>query len=288
MGVLDWINFGLGMASATASVSNARRLEQMQREGAEAAVIQALLSALRDLVFDSRAKLKIIEPLMESDPLPVFAMARTVEWRLTTLGIEPSLFPEFRDKEYVQETLDQLGRIEKGTYGRMTPEQRQQAEDCALALHEMPLLDKAVTSETAREEFKATDSEWSSLTTRKTLFTLGGIVALVAACPACAVGLEVGGDMSIGLAAVGPVLGLVLAGGGVVIFFVGRSPARLKELDQRRASLKAEYADADTQKHIIERFGKQNKQGYLDLRNQRQALIQTTFSSLADDRLLLT
>ena len=283
MGVLDWINFGLGMASATASVSNARRLEQMQREGAEAAVIQALLSALRDLVFDSRAKLKVIEPLMESDPLPVFAMARTVEWRLTALGIEPSLFPEFRDKEYVQETLDQLAQIEKGTYGRMTPEQRQQAEDCALALYEMPLLDKAVASETAREAFKATDSEWSSLTTRKTLFTLGGVVALVAACPMCALA---GLDSS--LAAVGSVLGLLLAGGGVVLFFVGRSSSRLKELDQRRASLKAEYADADTQKHIVERLGKQNKQDYVTLRDQRQALIQSTFSSLADDRLLLT
>lgn len=172
MGILDWINFGLGMASATASVSNAKRLEQMQREGAEAAVIQALLSALRDLVFDSREKLRIIEPLAAEDPMPVFAMARTVEWRLTTLGITPAIFPEFRDKEYVQETLNQLESVEKASYGRMTPDQRQQAEACAQALFEMPLLETAVTSETAREQFKATDSEWSTLNSRKSGYVL--------------------------------------------------------------------------------------------------------------------
>lgn len=283
MGVLDWINFGLNVATVSATMSNAAQLDQLRREGATAAAIQAILTELRNLVFDSREKLKIIEPLMESDPLPVFAMARTVEWRFSTLGIVPALFPEFRDKEYVQETLDQLERIEKGTYGRMTPEQRQQAEDTALALHEMPLLDKAVASATAREAFKATDSEWSSLASRKTLFTLGGIVALIAACPMCALA---GLDSS--LTSIGPTLGLVLAGGGVVLFFIGRSSSRMKELDQQRASLKAEYADADTQKLIEEHFGKQNSQGYQAVRDQRQALIQNTFSSLADDRLLLT
>lgn len=261
MGVPDWINFALNID--TVSVTFADR---------------------RTLVFDSRETLKIIEPLKESDPLPVFAMARAVEWRFNALGITPALFPEFRDKEFVQETLDQVERIEKGTYGRMTPEQQKQAEDCAVALHEMPLLDKAIASATAREYFAATDGERSALSTRRALLTFGAIMAFLATCPICALSGQFGPyGIVIGLA-----VGLAVAVGGVIMFLMGRSSPALKALDQHRASLQAEFADDNTQQLIEERLGKKNAQGYLALRDERQALIQNTFSSLADDRLLMT
>lgn len=62
---------------------------------------------------------------------------------------------------------------------------------------------------------------------------------------------------------------------------------RLTELDQRRSSLKADYADAETQKQIEQHFGKQTSQGYLALRDERQTLIESTFSSLENNKLLL-
>lgn len=296
MGVLDWINFGLGVANAANSISNARKLEQMQQQGAAQAILESIITELRNIVFDSRERLRALEPHIATDPMPVYALALTVGHRFQALEISPRIFPEFKDKEFVQATLAQLDQLYQATKSKLSAEQIAQAEKCASALTQMPLLEKAIETQIAQEELQKAQAEWNSLSNRRSSFRLGGCLSLLAIVPICSVGFLCS------LSAIGNpnnnpnILGslmmisfLILAFGcfvGGMVLFANSSSNRYSELEKQREDLKKKVADNETQQTIVNVFGRANSDGYKEMLNRHRELIQATLSSMADNPLL--
>jgi hypothetical protein len=105
MGWLDVLNVGLGVANVAVNVSNASKLEQLQAQGAAAALIQAVITELRDQIFKfKQAAEAILASEAQSTKVAAGAM-QLLELRLQDSGINPDLFRELSDKEYAASTI---------------------------------------------------------------------------------------------------------------------------------------------------------------------------------------
>jgi hypothetical protein len=318
MGFLDWVSFGLGVVNVASNVSSAMKLEDLRRQGADSALIQSILVEIRNLVFDSREKIKSLEPHVADHPLPVYTLARSVDWRLRLLGISPKMFTEFRDKEYCQETLNQLDALLQNAKSGLSPQQVQDGEDCIQALAEMTLLEKAVASQTALEQAQALDKEGRQLYSEYSQapqlidsnkrqqglkflaigisgcfftnvlssipFIIAGVIPSGASETISAIlgaGILIGSLCSTVLS----LIFVVLIGIGVInLLTSSKKSAQLDpkyyELNRQREHLKTTIADSDTQKSIINTFGQRTSQEYRQLLEDRQAVVKSVLGGL--------
>lgn len=100
MSWLKAIGIGLDLADAYIAEQNAKKLKELQMQGAAIALIEALIKELRNQIFNFKQTAEAI--LVNEAETPVIAAGamKLLERRLSESGITPDVFQEITDKEY--------------------------------------------------------------------------------------------------------------------------------------------------------------------------------------------
>lgn len=100
MSWLKAIGIGLDLADAYIAEQNAKKLKELQMQGAAIALIEALIKELRNQIFNFKQTAEAI--LVDESETPVIAAGamKLLERRLLESGITPDVFQEITDKEY--------------------------------------------------------------------------------------------------------------------------------------------------------------------------------------------
>lgn len=320
MSWLDWLNLGLNVVDTAISLNNSKKISQLQAQGASEAIVQAVLNELRQLIFDSREKLKAIEPHAQDHPLAAFTLASLIGWRFESIGLTPRMFPEFRDKEFVSETLAQVNRLLTTTQSRLSPDELARGKETTQSMIEMSLLRKAVshqeivekmnTAEQEKRQLRAEHNkapirvnkkmrEWGNLS-----LGIGVIICMGSFCLSQIANsvFSVAGNSSQGLSAVtelmavitvclGPFLGVAAVGAGALMLInsaqkTSKPSTRIDELTRYQESLRPNLANEETRKEIVAAFGLRSAADYKQLLDYRQALVQHTLGGLGEHRFL--
>ncbi len=110
-------------------------------------------------------------------PQPCYVTARALAWRLHEYGIAPEIFPEFADKEYVQQVREKIDASTQHSRRMLNGAQIMQADACVQAIVEMPALDQTIEGHAAEEQLRQAKADLS----RQRLYMLGGVGLLILA-----------------------------------------------------------------------------------------------------------
>lgn len=135
---MGWLDLVLGAASASAGMYNASQLETLRRQGAETALIQAIIMHLREQIFEIKqmAELAVAQ---EAQSAKIAAGAiSVVELRLLSSGITPDLFLELGDKEYAKNTVRLIGENKRRLLGMLSTDEQSEVGRVAAAAARLP------------------------------------------------------------------------------------------------------------------------------------------------------
>ncbi|MBC8262886.1 MAG: hypothetical protein H8E47_02015 [Anaerolineales bacterium] len=286
MGWLDLLDIGIGAAQFHQIRKAREQLSRTEAGAAAEATRREVLEVLRNFVFGCAQDLKALESHTPSSPQPVYVVARAFERRFQEVGITPEIFPEFTDKEYVQQVQTKTRAAIQESRNRLSDSQIQQAEACFNAIVQMPLLNQAIEATQAVEQLQATEVEWKALgkraskaRQRKVLGILGlGGTFLFLAPLACVVASILGSVSDIlgelGLLGVPAVLlgGLV---GSILLITSGlkATPSDYQRLKTTRQKWQAKLMPRGTWQQVVALFGEHDSVGYRDIRTTREDLM---------------
>lgn len=100
MSWLKAIGIGLDIADAYIAEQNAKKLKELQMQGAAIALIEALIKELRNQIFNFKQTAEEILANESETPVIAAGAMKLLERRLLESGITPEVFQEITDKEY--------------------------------------------------------------------------------------------------------------------------------------------------------------------------------------------
>ena len=105
---MGWLDIAFDAAMLSTQISQRNKLQQLQQQHAEAAVIQAVVLALRQEIFKFKQTAEEIVALAATYPKQAAGALEILQRRFQQAGLTPDLFPELGDKEYVAATTRYL------------------------------------------------------------------------------------------------------------------------------------------------------------------------------------
>jgi hypothetical protein len=138
MGWLDAIGVGLDIANIAISSSNAERLEELRRQGAAMALIQAIVKELRDQIFNFKQTAEVILANESKSPKITAGAMKVLELRLQQSGIAPDLFQELGDKEYTASAIRLIRDNSSRLVGQLSLEEQTEVHRMASAASRLP------------------------------------------------------------------------------------------------------------------------------------------------------
>jgi hypothetical protein len=293
MGWFDWVIIGIDAAQLHQIRKAREQLSRAEAGAAAEATRRKVLEVLRNFVFECARDLKALESHTHSSPQPVYVVARAFERRFQEIGITPGIFPEFADKEYVQQVQTKTRAAIQESRNRLSDSQLQQAEACFNAIVQMPLLNQAIEATGALEQLQATEAEWKALgkqaskaRQRKVLgFLVLGVTFLFLAPLACVVASILGSVRDIlgelGLLGVPVVLlgGLV---GSILLITSGlkATPSDYQRLKTTRQKWQAKLMPRETWEQVVALFGEHDSVEYRNIRTTREDLMRAVLGQV--------
>lgn len=125
---MGWFNTMLNMATAASAAYSASQLRAMREQQAEAAAIQAILSHLRNQVFQLRQMAESALSFEAQSPKVAAGALGVVQMQIKEAGIVPDLFPDLADKEYAAQTYRLVANNQRRLYALLTPDERQEVQ----------------------------------------------------------------------------------------------------------------------------------------------------------------
>jgi hypothetical protein len=291
MGWLDLIDLAIDVKQSANLYQAREQLARIETGALQEAMRKQVLEVLRNFVFSSAQEVRTLEQYLESSPQPVYVAGKVLEWRIQDVGISPEIFPEFTDKEYVQKVRGDLVRVIQDSRSKLEADEISQAEECVNAFVQMPLLDRAIETRSAREQLQATEAEWKQITGKRNLSTLAGLALLIGSifiCPSVwcfstswAFSVEnesLHSILAIAALAANGILFLASVIGGIILL-TRRSP-RYRELQRDRKLWTEKLPGRETREQIVSAFGEQDSEGYQSMRAERERLIQDVMGQI--------
>lgn len=290
-GWLDLIGIGIDVAQSHQIYKAREELGQLQAGAQAEAARKLILEMMRSFVFEIVQDIKALEDHMQTAPQQVYVVARALEWRLQDSGMSPDIFPDFADKEYVQQAFTRIKLATQQSRGRLSEGQLTQAETAISYITETGLLTKAIEAKSAQEELQATEPEWrklanqaSSASTRKTLGCFGLLFFTFGLIP---MGLGAFvlfvGDLNEFL---GAVSGLIAVGiwiaclvGNIILIKKGK-PAHYEQMKTEREELQKKLLPRDVWEKVVNLWGDLSSQGYRDIQATRANLLRGVFGQV--------
>jgi len=145
----------------------------------------------------------------------------------------------------------------------------------------MPTLNQAIDAREAMSQLQATEAEWKRLSSRQMLFLLGGIGAILAACPlgfsVASIGQSMFGNPNLILIFAGLfTLAVIISG---VLLIAMKGGAGYAELEKVRKTWQAKIPNLNSRQQYEQRFGGLDT-NYVQLRTDREQLIQHVMGQL--------
>jgi len=284
----DVVRQATDMSVVTELAEQRAQLKRIYQPAMLEAARKRLAESMREQVFGAAQQLKALDAFKEQAPQVVYVAASAMARKLEAAGITREAFPEFRDKEYVEEAWTQLRAAGQDARSRLSAEERQAGERQIRAIVERPQLDFAIAHQSLVETWRGSENYWARLEADRKRSTGRGVgigVGVVAG--SCIVGL--GGylgaillmDSSPELASTclcgAPVLGMIGFIVGIILAIVlgvrGKSD-RWKRLQIERAAQQRQLtAQQEAFQQAVETLGQHTSAEYEAVRAERNALI---------------
>jgi len=295
MGWFEVINIALNAKQSYDLHQTRQRLQDIEGQAITDVFVKQVLDSARNLVFETANDVKSLEDHLKRTPQPAYVALKLLEWRLEEVGISPSVFPEFTDKEYVRDVQNNLVGATQKSRDQLTPDEINQAEECFLAIIQTPLLKQAVEAQSAheqqaieiqsaREQLQEFEDEWKTQRAEKQKWTLAGMGALAYVPIAFSMSCVCGGISDISssnawrviayIASIVFLLSIFAGITGGIIFFAKNPSAEYGALKKKQAELKKVISsNEDFLSDIPPGFDEQNSQELRALQTARQQLI---------------
>lgn len=135
---MGWLDLVLGAASASAGMYNASQLETLRRQGAEAALIQAIIQYLREQIFEFKQMAESALTFEAQSAKLAAGAISVVELRLLSSGITPDLFQELGDKEYTKNMVRLIGDNKRRLLAMLSTDEQSEVGRVAAAAARLP------------------------------------------------------------------------------------------------------------------------------------------------------
>lgn len=287
---LDLINVGLNAAHSHQIRKAQEQLQQMEVAAVEAAARQQVLEILRNFVFEMAQDIKALEENLQTAPQQVYVVAHALGWRFQNMGITPEIFPEFRDKEYVQQTQTKIQHAIEESRKMLTPDQHDQADRAVKFIEESDLLQETIEAVSAKENLEATEPEWEQLskkakgTKSKKTFGCLGLLATFSIIPIILVGIvTIMSDASRFLGSISGIVAMLVwtaALAGSIALLAQSKPNRYEELQETREDWRSKLLPSERWQRVVSLWGEQSSQGYRDIQESRNTYIRGIFGQV--------
>ena len=138
---MSWTSTLVDLGIISVQISQLKRLEQLQRQNAEAALIQVVVQALRNEIFKYReAAREILDAEAAMPEIAAGAMGILHE-RFRMVGFSPDSFPDLKEKEYVAATARLIRKERERLLQQLEPAQRDAVRSIVKAATYLPSLD---------------------------------------------------------------------------------------------------------------------------------------------------
>lgn len=176
---MGWFDAAIGIANLGANVYQANKLEQMRRQGAEAAAIQKVLQHLKNLIFRFHSAAEEILKHSDENPVGAALAMRLLHQDLMATGITPEIFPDISDKDFAHKTIKLIEESDRKLYGAITSEEREQVNLAVDAAGKIPDYDYYLDNYDKIQDYRAALPVYNELKGANSVgLTLGFIVAL--------------------------------------------------------------------------------------------------------------
>ncbi len=135
---MGWLNNLLDVASLGVELSQLGKLEELRKQGAAGAMVQAVLQQLRNQIFNYKQAAQTILDAENKETKVAAGAMRVLEMRLEESGISPDLFPDLNDKEYVAATYKFIRDNSARMRGQLAPENLNELDSMASAAYHLP------------------------------------------------------------------------------------------------------------------------------------------------------
>lgn len=135
MGTLDTL---IGVANLGANLASANKLHQMTQDGTAAAMMQAVIKAARDEIFQYSEKAKDILSLSEQYPKEAAGAMRLLNMQLQDSGLTPDIFPDLSDKEYMSNTMRFIRENSSALKEKLPPDEQAEVDKLANIVTRLP------------------------------------------------------------------------------------------------------------------------------------------------------
>ncbi len=281
-GLLDLIGIGIDIAQSHQIYKAREELGQLKAGVQTEAARKLILEMMRSFVFEIMQDIKALEDHMQTAPQQVYVVARALEWRLQDSGISPDIFPDFADKEYVQQAFTKIKLATQQSRGRLSEEQLTQAETAIKYTTEAGLLNQAIEAKSAFEKLQATEAEWNELSKQSSSAskskTWGCSVlflafALLFACLAASLGGDTGWVIFTGF------VGMICLVGGVVLMAKSK-PAHYQQAKAIREELQKKLLPREQWDKVVNLWGDLSSLGYRDIQTTRANFLRGVFGQV--------
>jgi hypothetical protein len=288
---LDLISVGINAAQSYQIHQAKEQLRRME-EGAAAEALRAqVLEVMRSYVFEISQDIRALEDHLQTSPQQVYVVAHALRWRLDEMGLTPDVFPEFADKEYVQQTQNKISYALRVSQNTMSPQQRHQAETAIKFITQADLLSDAVEAMAAKEELQAMEAEWQELSqeakqasNKKTMGCLA-LVATFTIVPIFLVSVAtMMGNLSGFLGSISGLVGLAVwiaaLVGSIMLVSRGSNPARYEELKAEREALESKLMPQERWDQVVGLWGQRASHQYRAIQESRNNFLRGVFASV--------
>jgi uncharacterized protein HemX len=142
--MLDLVDVAVNVQQSRRIGQTREQLARMEQGMLQEAERRQFIELLRNIVFTVGQNIRALEQRVEAMPQPCYVTAKALAWRLQEYGIAPEIFPEFADKEYVQQVREKIDVITQRSRSMLNDAQVMQADACVHAIVEMPALDQTI------------------------------------------------------------------------------------------------------------------------------------------------
>jgi hypothetical protein len=252
--MLDLVDVAVNVQQSRRIGQTREQLARMEQGMLQEAERRQFIESLRNIVFTVGQNIRALEQRVEAMPQPCYVTAKALAWRLQEYGIAPEIFPEFADKEYVQQVREKIDAITQRSRSALNDSQVKQADACVQAIMVIPALDQAIEGRAAEEQLRHVKESLS----RQRLYMLGGVGLLI---------------LALVMNQFSPLFLLVFFLAGIGVMYV--SSGHIKLLTAQRQALQAKVQNGA---QAAKRF-----EGIPDLqqmRRERQQLIQQVMGQI--------
>ncbi len=307
MGWFEVLNIALNAKQSYDLHQARQRLQDIEGKAVYDELEKQALLLLKNLVFSTANDISALEPHIEETPQPVYVTLQLLRRRLAEFNVSPHIFPDFSDKEYVQDVQQRLNDMLEKTKARLTPDEINRANETVQAITQMPNLEEAIkvieanenleaTQTAARQRLQELEDEWRAQQSKKQKWSLVGMgaflwipVALMLTCvlPAFKTDSTLW-NMLVNIGIIALLLSMVGAFVVGVIFFAKQPSDKYGALKKERATLRATLykKPQDTSSIGMEFQGKTGPE-LRNIRQTRKQLIEETMGEVSGYEKLL-